>query len=172
MAQPGNFLNGPSYQALQPMAVQPMNIKATLPSDQAGKALDWQGGMQAGGMAVNTMIAGFNYGLQSEAISAQKDVALAYYGAQEKMAGYQKQIALRQLDLQETSVIVQQQMHTNQLQFEERIARLESKTQVRLAQIHEDGKTARARQVVLSDAFQARSNWGNYGTPTIPMQWQ
>jgi hypothetical protein len=137
-----------------------MNIKATLKPEDSSKALAWQGWLQAGGMAANTLIAGFNYGLQSESISAQKDVMKSYYGAQEKIAGFQQQVAIRQLDVQETAVITQSQMHRNQLAHEERIARLEGSTQAKLARIQEDGKNTRARTLSMTDAFKSsREDW-------------
>lgn len=147
-----------------PLAYMPqqsgMQMKLNVPKDDAPAALAWQGSNQALSTIGNTIIAGLNSSLQGKAIEAQSSVMKAYYGTQEKIAGFQKQVAMRQLDVQERAVLTQSQMHRNQLAYEEKVTRLEGSTQAKLARIHEDGKTARARTMTMTDAFKSsREDW-------------
>jgi len=128
-----------------------MNLKSGSPE---AKMAVWTGAAnQAFSTAANTVIAGFNYGLQGKALDAQSAIAGKYYDTQEKIAGYQQTVALRQLDVQETAIFVQQEMHRVQVRSEERLVRLEGATQVRLARVSQDGKTDRARIMSTQDAF-------------------
>ncbi|MBT3181736.1 MAG: hypothetical protein HN337_04410 [Deltaproteobacteria bacterium] len=124
--------------------------------------MNWQGGLQAGKMGVNTMIAGFNYGLQGKQIAAQQAIGKAYYNAQETISGHKMKVGMRQLDVQENGMYIQQEMHRAQVSHEERMMKLEGSTQARIAQIKESGKTARAKQIAVTDAFSASRSRDNY----------
>lgn len=151
---PNNFMGG-------------MDIQ--LKDEDAKDAMTWQGSLSAGTTAVNAMISGFNYGLAGQQIGAQKEIGKAYYHATEKVAGYKMQVAMREMDIRENGMYIQQQMLGSQQEHEERLMRLEGSAQVRIAQIQESGKTERARQISVTDAFSARRSYG-FGMPSYDIQ--
>ena len=163
---PGS-INFPSYTPLTKSntgyGVNNWNIKLKEDGD-IKDAMSWQGGLQAGQMVTNMMSDIFNYSLAGQAMSAQESITKKYYSTQDNIAKYQRDVALKQLGVQETAVFVQQSMHKTQTQHEKDMMKLEGSMQARLAQIHENGKTSRAKVFLLQDAFAVKNNW-SYGNP-------
>lgn len=161
-AGPGKISVG-SYSPLTYLSTGQSNVNYTVKLDK--EASKYMMGGQLANQALstisNSVIAGFNWGLQGDALDAQKEVAKEYYQTQETIAGYQQKVAFRQLDVQETAIFVQQDMHRAQVEHEQRMMKLEGNTQVRLAKVVEGEKSARARLYVMKDAFM--------GNPQIPM---
>lgn len=163
--QPGMYpgmYQGPTF---QPMLLPSTpfgsnNINIELDELTLGAGLLQAGGM-VGGLANQIM----NTFLASDAMGKQADIADKYYSTQQNIASYQQEVALRQLEIYDNSLLVQQRMHKDQMGHEENMAKLESKTQGRLARIAEDGRTDRAKILSVSDAF-SRRGW-DYGLPSF-----
>jgi len=138
------------------------NVKLTgkLNEKQTDSMMKWQGGLKAGGMAVNAMISGFNYGLKSQEMSNQLAIAQKYYDTQDNIAGYKKEVAIKGLEVQENAILTQREMHGTQVAHEERMMELQSNMKARLAAVHENGKTARARVLATTDAFNRSNRFG------------
>lgn len=160
---PGKITMG-SYSSLPYIQTGQSNVNYSVKLDK--DASKWMMGGQLGNQALstvsNSVIAGFNWDLQGDAINAQKEVAKEYYNTQEKISAYQQQVAFRQLDVQETAIFVQQDMQRAQIEHEQRMLKLEGETQVRLAKVVEGEKSARAKIYMMKDAFM--------GNPKIPME--
>ena len=159
--QPGMYpYQGPTFQPmLLPSTPFGSNINIEL-----NEMTDGAIGLQAGGMVAGMVNQLMNYSLASDAMGHQADIAGQYYSTQQNIASYQQEVALKQLEIYDNSLLVQQRMHKDQMGHEENMAKLESKTQGRLAQIAEDGRTDRAKILSVSDAF-SRRGW-DYGVPS------
>ncbi len=153
---------GPQWTA--PSSAPGINFKAELSEADAAEAMRWGFGTQMAGMAVNTIMQGFNYGLAAKSMEYQASIANKYYDTQETIAGYQKEVAIEQLSVQKEGMGIQQEMHAAQIEHEKGMARLEGNTQARLKMIEDRGKTNRAKILTVSNAFDRRG-WSNYGMP-------
>lgn len=124
---------------------------------EADKNRKWNGGLQAGKMAGETLLKSMDSIFSHVANMKQLNVYNNYIGKQHD-------IARRSINLESKKLDVQKEMHNDQLRFQLKVAQYGKERDVTIAAIQEKGKTKRVQALAA-----LRTVYGR-GKPVSPFQ--
>lgn len=111
-------------------------------------------GTQIHNGVMQALTTSLNYALQSK-----------FLGLQDTIANNQLDLGMRGMDIEEQKVAAQERIAKEQSRMGQRIARIQSQTQIAIANIERKGKTERAKLFTGLNAFK-RNNYST-GRPTF-----
>lgn len=152
-----NYVINPTDKDMQGKVLEQMK---TQHKDQMGLAkynMKWNGGLQAGKLAVETLTKSMDAIFTHVANMKQMNVYNNYLNKQHD-------IARRSIGLESKKLDVQKEMHNDQLRFQLKVAQHQKETAVTITAIQEKGKTKRVQALAA-----LRTVYGR-GKPVSPFQ--
>ncbi len=152
----------PMVQMLPQPGGMNFNLNADLDPEKATAMVERQQKLGEATTAINGGIALLNAATSWGVIIAQNEQMGRYYDYLNKVADDARSVTLAEINLREKAMYHEEAMMEEKNRHEQELARIEQRTQIRLAKIAENGKTERAGIYAANNAF-ARDY--NYGSP-------
>jgi hypothetical protein len=152
----------PMVQMLPQPGGMNLNLKSDLDPKDAKALADNQQEMGKWTTLINAGIGLLNGITSWVALGLQNEQMGRYYDYMNRVADDSREIALAQINLQSEAMDHESAMMEEKSRHEQELARIEQRTQIRLAKIAEKGKTDRAGIYAANNAF-ARDY--SYGSP-------